>query len=80
MMQSDNNFECSCCMIIQYDLTNWDTNTLAEGVVLLTLVTLGCLAASNCQPGITGCPPSQTISMVQAVVKSRLAWNIRHCR
>ena len=54
MMQSDNNFECSCCMIIQYDLTNWDTNTLAEGVVLLTLVTLGCLAASNCQPGHHG--------------------------
>ena len=29
---------------------------------------------------ITGCPPSKTISMVHVVVKSRLAWNIRHCR
>ena len=29
---------------------------------------------------ITGCLPSQTISMVQAVVKSWLPWNIRHCR
>ena len=29
---------------------------------------------------ITGCPPSQTISMVQAVAKSQPARNIRHCR
>ena len=29
---------------------------------------------------IMECPPSQTISMVQVVVKSWLACNIRHCR
>ena len=29
---------------------------------------------------ITGYPPFQAISMIQAVVESRLAWKIGHCR
>ena len=29
---------------------------------------------------ITRCQPSQTVSIVQAIVKSQLVWNIRHCR
>ena len=27
----------------------------------------------------TGCPPSQTVSRIQAIVKLQLSWNIRHC-
>ena len=39
-------------------------------------VTLGCLASASCQSGYHGCPSSQIVSMVQAVVNSRLAQNI----
>ena len=47
------------------------------GILTLLWVVLLHLVVSQ---AITGCLLSQTVAMVQADVKSQLAWNIRHCR
>ena len=61
----------------RFHIIKYFRNNLDLGILWLLWVVWLHLVPSQ---AITGCPPSQTISMIQAVIESWQTRRIRHCR
>ena len=63
-------------VMIQAVIEFWQSRRIRHHRYLLWVVWLHLVLSQ----AITGCPPSQAISMIQAVIESRQTRRIRHCR